>query len=303
LEEKRQTLLAETMAPGFWEDSVRAAATLRVFRAVDAELSQLDALREACQAARRRAREAKGEVQLAAAAGVVEKAAREVQLFEARIRSGAQSGDADEAWLDICASAEGEAHEAWVKELMHLYLGWAEKRRFEGKVVAVGEDPARVVLHVAGPGVYSFLSSERGTHRRVDDQTRVAAVVRLYRPVPAGKDDENDRVRIDVKDIKRRSSKFADKVGCEASARDDATGRSLVLLGTGTSAELKPLARAVLEGQGGVSDEARRYFVGRGARVEDPRTGAFTPRVKDVLRGEIDQFVAAWVARAPELAQ
>jgi ATP-dependent Clp protease ATP-binding subunit ClpC len=188
-----------------------------------------------------------------------------------------------------------------VKELMHLYLGWAEKRRFEGKVVAVGEDPARVVLQVTGPGVYSFLSSEKGAHRRVDDQTRVAAVVRLYRPATEMKDDA--RVQIDVRDIKRRPSKFTEKVGCEAAARDEATGRSLLLYGTGTGAELKSLARAVLEGQGGVSDEARRYFVGRGARVEDPRTGAFTPRVKDVLRGEIDQFVAAWVARAPELAQ
>lgn len=297
LEERRQTLLAETMAPGFWEDSARAAATLRVFRAVDAELAQLDALREACNAARRRAREAKSEVQLVAAATLVEKAAREVQLFEARIRAGA-SGDADEAWLDICAGGAGEAHEAWVKELMHLYLGWAEKRRFEGKVVAVGEDPPRVVLQVSGPGAYSFLSSERGAHRRVDDNSRVAAVVRLHRPVTAVEDAE--RVRIEVKDIKRRPSKFAEKVGCEAAARDDATGRSLVLFGTGTGAELRPLARAVLDGQGGASDEARRYFVGRGARVEDPRTGAFTPRVKDVMRGEIDQFVAAWVARAPE---
>ena len=300
LEEKRQTLLTETMAPGFWEDSVRAAATLRVFRAVDAELAQLDALREACHAARRRAREAKGEVQLTAAAQVVEKAAREVQLFEARIRAGT-GGDSDEAWLDICASGEGPAHESWVRELMHLYLGWAEKRRFEGKVVAVGEEPARVVLQVTGPGAYSFLASERGAHRRVDDQTRVAAVVRLHRPVSTV--EESERVKIDVRDIKRRASKFTDKVGCEAAARDEATGRALVLFGTGTVAELKPLARAVLEGQGGVSDEARRYFVGRGARVEDPRTGAFTPRVKDVLRGEIDQFVAAWVARAPEVAQ
>jgi hypothetical protein len=40
--------------------------------------------------------------------------------------------------------------------------------------------------------------------------------------------------------------------------------------------------------------------MGRGARVEDPRTGEGTPRVKDVMRGEIDLFIAAWIARPPE---
>ena len=45
--------------------------------------------------------------------------------------------------------------------------------------------------------------------------------------------------------------------------------------------------------------EARRYFMGRGARAEDPRTGAGTPRIKDVMRGEIDLFIAAWLARPP----
>ncbi len=42
-----------------------------------------------------------------------------------------------------------------------------------------------------------------------------------------------------------------------------------------------------------------RYFVGRSPRVEDPRTGEATPRVKDVLRGEIDVFIAAWMTRPP----
>ncbi len=50
------------------------------------------------------------------------------------------------------------------------------------------------------------------------------------------------------------------------------------------------------------ADEVRRYFVGRSPRVEDPRTGEGTPRVKDVLRGEIDVFIAAWMARPPETA-
>ena len=33
----------------------------------------------------------------------------------------------------------------------------------------------------------------------------------------------------------------------------------------------------------------------------DPRTGEGTPRVKDVMRGEIDLFIAAWIARPADL--
>lgn len=82
--------------------------------------------------------------------------------------------------------------------------------------------------------------------------------------------------------------------------RDAATGREVVLLGVGSVNELRALSLAVLDGQAGGGDEVRRYFVGRSARVEDPRTGESTPRIKDVLRGEIDLFIAAWISRPPE---
>ena len=71
------------------------------------------------------------------------------------------------------------------------------------------------------------------------------------------------------------------------------------LSGFSDAADLKRLLVALLEGQGDSSSEVRRYFMGRGARVEDPRTGEGTPRVKDVMRGEIDLFIAAWIARPP----
>ena len=35
-------------------------------------------------------------------------------------------GQVDEAWLDLVAGSSGAAADAWVKELMNLYLGWAE---------------------------------------------------------------------------------------------------------------------------------------------------------------------------------
>jgi ATP-dependent Clp protease ATP-binding subunit ClpC len=181
---------------------------------------------------------------------------------------------------------------------MHLYLGWAEKRRYEGRVVAEGHEPTRVVLHLSGPGVLGFLSGERGLHRRIEDEARVSAYVRLHRP--ANGKAPRASMEVEAREVKRRTGTFNEKISAEARARDEQTGRSLSLSGAGNAIELKALMPIVLDGEAEGGAEVRRYFMGRGARVEDPRTGEGTPRVKDVMRGEIDLFIAAWIARPPE---
>ena len=294
LEAHRRDLLAASQAPGFWDDGEKAAASLRGYRAIEAQLGELDRLREVCSVARRRAREARADVQLAAAVQALEEAGREVQLAEARLASGT-AGDVDEAWLDVSAGAAGEAGEGWVGELVHLYLGWAQKRRYEAKVVAEGELPARAVIHIAGPGVFGFLSGEKGLHRRIDGDQRVSAYVRLFKPSAA----VESGIDVDVRELKRRQGTFAQKLAYEANARDESLGRELKLSGAGERAELERLVATLVSGQGDSGGEVRRYHVGRSPRVEDPRTGEATPRVKDVLRGEIDLFIAAWISRPP----
>lgn len=297
LESRRRELLAQSQAPGFWENGEQAAATLRAFRAVEAKLQELERLRDLCMTARRRAREAKGDVQLSTAARAVEEAAREVQLAEARLAAGV-AGDADEAWVDICASSDAEAAASWVRELSFLYQSWGERRRYEVKALAEGAEPHRVVLQVTGPGVYGFLAGERGVHRRVEDQSRVSATVRLLRPSHAPLSVPGS-FALEGREVKRRPGVLLERVASEAAATDEATGRALSLSGAGEVSELKRLLVALLEAPNEPSVEVRRYFMGRGARVEDPRTGEGTPRVKDVMRGEIDLFIAAWLARPP----
>jgi ATP-dependent Clp protease ATP-binding subunit ClpC len=301
LEVRRAELLKASQAPDFWDDAARAAETLRAFREVEARLADISRVSKTCVFASRMAREAKTEALLAPAARAVEEAAREVQLAEARAAAGAS--EIDEALVDIRASGESPAHGDWVGELAQMYESWATRRGYEGAVVAESADPARAVLRIAGPGVLGFLSSERGIHRRIEEGSRLAAIVYVgsvghLRPGPAH--------HIDVREVKRRAGRYVERVGVEASARDDGTGRTVALLGEGAPEDLRRIAGALLHAEAEPAGEARRYFVGRAARVEDPRTGAGTPRLKDVLRGELDPFIAAWIARPPaepEVAQ
>jgi ATP-dependent Clp protease ATP-binding subunit ClpC len=295
LEERRNQLLAETQAPNLWDDPERAAATLRAFRTVEAQINELERLEQAATFARRLVREAKNEVQLASAARQVEDVAREVQMAEALHASGATAND-NEALVDICASESLEAQDAWVQELATMYLGWARKRGYEAMLIAEAEAPARVVVRIAGPGAYGFLAGEAGMHRRIEDEKRQRAYVRVHR---GGTFEEQESLEVEGRPVRKHEGTFLERVRTEVTVKDSSTGRVLTLTGSGDLDEMKDIATSVVSGQGGSTDEARRYFTGRGARVEDPRTGAGTPRVKDVLRGDLDLFIAAWISRPP----
>lgn len=295
LEETRNQLLAETQAPNLWDDPERAASTLRAFRTVEARINELERLEQAVTFARRLVREAKNEVQLASAARQVEDVAREVQMAEALHASGASAND-NEALVDICASESMEPQDAWVQELATMYLGWAEKRGYEAMLVAEAEHPARVVVRIAGPGAYGFLAGEAGLHRRIEEEKRQRAYVRVHR---GGSTEILESLEVEGRPVRKHEGSFLERVRTEVTVKDASTGRVLTLTGSGELDEMKDIATRVVSGQGSSTDEARRYFTGRGARVEDPRTGAGTPRVKDVLRGDLDLFIAAWISRPP----
>jgi MoxR-like ATPase len=297
LDSRRRELLARTQSPTFWDDGEQAAAVLRTFREVEEQLAEIERLRELCLVAKRRARDAKSETALSAAVRAVEEAAREVRLAEARLAAG--STEVGDAWVELTAATEGAPAEAWLRELCAMYLGWAHRRGYEARVIAEGAEPLRAVLHLHGTGVFGYLAGERGAHRRIDGEHRVSAFVRVYQP-SHGPLEPADSVALEGREIKRRAGRFVERVGAETSARDERTGREVALTGSLGPAELKALTLAVLGAQGDGGQEVRRYFFGSGARVEDPRTGEGTPRLKDVMRGEIDQFIAGWMTRPPD---
>jgi len=293
MEQRRADLLTQTQAPDFWDDPPRAAELLRLFQTVDRELQTLDRLTQGCESARRLVAEARGEGRLAAAARAVEQAAREVQLAEARVAAGGSTGD--EVVLDLSATHDDDEHRAWLAELAAMYRGWAAHRGYEVAALAESDRPPRVMLHLAGPGAPGFLAGEEGTHRRHVDRRRASARVRLH-PWPSPPEVQG-RLNVQVRSVKRRAGTHVPRVIAELRGFDEDSGREVQLAGGATADELRALALLVLR-PAAADVEARHYFFGRGARVEDPRTGAATPRLKDVLRGEIEPFITGWLGRS-----
>jgi peptide chain release factor 2 len=79
--------------------------------------------------------------------------------------------DPSNAIVSINAGAGGTEAQDWVEMLLRMYLRWAEKKKFETKIIDIltGEEAGlkNVTFIVNGPYAYGYLKAESGIHRLV----------------------------------------------------------------------------------------------------------------------------------------
>jgi peptide chain release factor 2 len=79
--------------------------------------------------------------------------------------------DPSHAIVSINAGAGGTEAQDWVEMLLRMYVRWAEKRKFETKIIDIltGEEAGlkNVTIMVNGSYAYGYLKAESGIHRLV----------------------------------------------------------------------------------------------------------------------------------------
>jgi peptide chain release factor 2 len=79
--------------------------------------------------------------------------------------------DPSHAIVSINAGAGGTEAQDWVEMLLRMYVRWAEKRKFETKIIDIltGEEAGlkNVTIIVNGSYAYGYLKAESGIHRLV----------------------------------------------------------------------------------------------------------------------------------------
>jgi peptide chain release factor 2 len=79
--------------------------------------------------------------------------------------------DPNNAIISINAGAGGTEAQDWVEMLLRMYLRWAEKKKFETKIIDIltGEEAGlkNVTFMVNGKFAYGYLKAESGIHRLV----------------------------------------------------------------------------------------------------------------------------------------
>lgn len=260
------------------------------------------------------------------AAAEAEFAARE---FELKL-SGTY--DRNSAILTIGAGAGGTDAQDWAEMLLRMYLRFAERAGFTATVVdqSAGEEAGikSATIEIGGQYAYGKLKSEKGVHRLVrlspfnSDNLRQTSFA-MIDVVPQL--DHPDEVEIDSKDLRVDVYRSGGNGGQSVNTTDSAvrithipTNTVVAIQNERSQLQNKEKAMAILKARltllmheqqkAQIDDlrgapqaaewgsQIRSYVLHPYTQVKDHRTGSVTSQAQDVLDGDIDQFIDAYLS-------
>jgi MoxR-like ATPase len=296
---ERARLLDRMNEPDFWERRAENEGAIERFRELDVDVraeSRLARPIERIQSLWQRRGKAPLGAELASFSRELPQAASALLLWQQRL-----SHEGPRAlWLifqsvDLFRRAEG-----WMRDLVEMERRWCRRRHLEPEVVAcalAGDKLDRVAMAVEGRGASELLSMEEGVHRLgVARGGDLKVCVRLVPKLPlVGEHPPVSRMR-KSRTVLGMSAFFRGRL--ELAER----GKVVEWLGAEEQILSEFLAHLARDAAGVEPEtpEPARVYAKDGAGAVDPRTGARHPRLKDVLKGDLEPFLEAWRHRAKE---
>jgi peptide chain release factor 2 len=322
----------------FWENPDKAQQTIQRLKPLNAILKPFEELEVAVGDLQALAELAEEDASLDAELEA-ELARLEKQLNDFELRamlSGSQ--DASNAYLRIQAGTGGTEACDWAQMLLRLYARWAERHGYQVEIIdELKNDEAGIrsaTLRIVGDYAYGYLQSETGVHRLVRispfdanarRQTSFAAVDVM--PEIEG----TIEIELRPEDLKRDTFRSGGPGGQHQNKTE--SGVRYTHLPTGIAAESRSersqhkndqMALALLKaklykieeqkrraeferiydekGEVAWGNQIRNYVLQPYTLVKDVRTDVETSQVQNVLDGDIDEFIHAFLRRKTERA-
>jgi peptide chain release factor 2 len=318
-----------TVAPGFWDDSTQAQATMRQLTKLRAEVGVWQGVNERIAETREllELNDPELEAELAREVDSIEAAVADVEFRT--LFSGAYDDEA--AILAIHAGAGGTEAQDWAMMLQRMFIRWAESHSF--KVDIVDESPGdeagikSAMMRIEGDYAHGRLKSEQGVHRLVRISPYDASSRRhtSFAKVEVWPDVAED-IDIEINDKDLRIDRFRASGAGGQHMQKNETAIRITHLPTGLvvscqnqrsltqnqdvamkilKAQLFDLERqkqeeelAVLKGEdvdAGWGNQIRSYVLHPYKMVKDHRTNYEMGNTQAVLDGRLDDFMVAYL--------